>query len=206
MSKPIPQTGVTDGPDEPSSPPHDRGHERPQHVAVDAAILHQGGCEIQSIFWQVARAARPGRRSGVSGPPGLHGHFVVRPQPGRLRVAFLLWRHAGRGRDSRAYSPRPRTSQTAGRAERRGGHAVFGIRIRPEVPGGADHRLCGRAQGLRSGGAEVGGHRQPAGRDPGSTGQGRQGPQCDAVAAIARDSARLLEAGATEDLSLSWTR
>jgi hypothetical protein len=31
MLKPIPQTGVADGPGEPSSPPHDRGHDGPQH-------------------------------------------------------------------------------------------------------------------------------------------------------------------------------
>ena len=37
---PIPQTGVSDGPVEPSSPPHDRGHERPQHVAGDATIVN----------------------------------------------------------------------------------------------------------------------------------------------------------------------
>ena len=41
MSKRIPQTGITDGPDEPSPPPHDRGHDRPEHVAVGAATLAQ---------------------------------------------------------------------------------------------------------------------------------------------------------------------
>ena len=76
MLKPIPQTGVTDGPVEPSSPPHDRGHDGPQHVAGDAAILRQRGLEVQPIFRQVARAAEPGSRSRFSGSPGLHGHPV----------------------------------------------------------------------------------------------------------------------------------
>src|ERR1700728_3176487 len=62
MLKPIPQTGVTDGPVEPSSPPHDRGHDGRQHVAGDAAILRQRGLEVPPIFRQVARAAEPGRR------------------------------------------------------------------------------------------------------------------------------------------------
>ena len=67
MLKPIPQTGVTDGPVEPSSPPHDRGHDGPQHVAGDAAILRQRGLEVQPIFRQVARAAEPGRRPRFPG-------------------------------------------------------------------------------------------------------------------------------------------
>ena len=34
----------------PSSPPHDRGHDSPQSVAGDAAILHQRGFEVQPFF------------------------------------------------------------------------------------------------------------------------------------------------------------
>jgi integrase/recombinase XerD len=61
------------------------------------------------------------------------------------------------------------------------------------------------AAGLRAGsrGAEGGGHRQRTGRDPGPSWQGRQRPQCDAVAAVARHPARLLEASATGDLPVS---
>jgi hypothetical protein len=36
MLKPITQTGVTDGPVE-TLPAHDRGHDRPQHVAFDVS-------------------------------------------------------------------------------------------------------------------------------------------------------------------------
>ena len=61
------------------------------------------------------------------------------------------------------------------------------------------------AAGLRA--SEVaglrGGHRQRAGRDPGSAWQRRQGQQCDAVAAVAWHSSRLLEAGAADDLPVS---
>jgi hypothetical protein len=42
MLKPIPQTGATDGRVEPSSPPHDRGHDDPEHVAGDTAIRYFG--------------------------------------------------------------------------------------------------------------------------------------------------------------------
>jgi integrase len=89
MLKPIPPTGVTDGPVEPSSPPHDRGHDGPQHVAGDAAILRQRGLEVRPIFRQVARAAEPGRRSRFSGSLGLLGHLVAQSQPDRLRLAVL---------------------------------------------------------------------------------------------------------------------
>jgi integrase/recombinase XerD len=62
------------------------------------------------------------------------------------------------------------------------------------------------AAGLRASevaGAASGGHRQRAGRDPGSAWQRRQGPQCDAVAAVAWHSSRLLEAGAADNLPVS---
>jgi hypothetical protein len=62
-----------------------------------AAILRQRGPEVQPIFRQVARAAEPGRRSRFSGSPGLHAHLVAQSQPDRLRLAVLLWCHAGRG-------------------------------------------------------------------------------------------------------------
>ena len=37
----------------PLLPPHDRGHDGPQSVAGDAAILPQRRIEVQSIFWPV---------------------------------------------------------------------------------------------------------------------------------------------------------
>ena len=80
-----------------------------------------------------------------------------------------------------------------------------GVRLEPEEPGGVDHGLCGRAQGLGGRGAESGGHRQRAGRDPGPSWQRRERSQRDAVCAIARHFARLLEARPANDLSLSRT-
>ena len=63
--------------------------------------------------------------------------------------------------------------------------------------------LCRGAEGVGGRGTESGRHRQRAGRDPGSARQGCERPQRDAVAAVARHPARLLETGATEYLSLS---
>jgi integrase/recombinase XerD len=60
------------------------------------------------------------------------------------------------------------------------------------------------AAGLRA--SEVAGLRvaeQRTGRDPGPSWQGRQRPQRDAVCAVARHPARLLEAGAADDLPVS---
>src|SRR6476469_270082 len=79
-----------DGRAQPSAPTHDRGHDRPQPVAGDAAILHQRGCEVQPLFRALAGPADPGRRSRLPGPPRLDGHFVAEPEPDRLRLALLL--------------------------------------------------------------------------------------------------------------------
>ena len=73
MLKPISQTGVTDGPVEPSSPSHDRRHDGPQHVAGDAAILRQRGFEVQPVFWPVSRRARSAEVS--------HDRQPLRPTP-----------------------------------------------------------------------------------------------------------------------------
>lgn len=40
--------------DEPSAPPHDRGHDGPQSVAGDAAIVSQRSIEVQPVFWPLA--------------------------------------------------------------------------------------------------------------------------------------------------------
>ena len=69
----------------------------------------------------------------------------------------------------------------------------------PDWTGG----LCRGAQGLGGRGAESGGHRQHARRDPGPSRQRRERSQRDAVCAIARHFARLLEARPANDLSLS---
>ena len=55
--------------------------------------------------------------------------------------------------------------------------------LESEEPGGVDHGLCGRTQGLGGCGAESGGHRQRARRDPGPSRQRRERSQRDAVCA-----------------------
>src|SRR6202040_93704 len=58
---PIPlKTGVPDGYDEPSSPAHDRGHDDPQYVALDPAILYLRGREVQPPFQLSTGSARHG--------------------------------------------------------------------------------------------------------------------------------------------------
>ena len=47
------QTEVSDGRDEPSASAHDRGHDDPQSVAGDAAILRLRGLKVQPIFWSL---------------------------------------------------------------------------------------------------------------------------------------------------------
>src|SRR6516165_9156262 len=55
VSKPNPaDTRFSDGRDEPSAPTHDRGHDGPQSVAGDAAIVSQRHIEVQPVFWPVA--------------------------------------------------------------------------------------------------------------------------------------------------------
>jgi len=47
---PILKTGAPDGRVEPSAPPHDRGHDRPQSVAGNATILRSRGLQVQPLF------------------------------------------------------------------------------------------------------------------------------------------------------------
>ena len=74
----------------------------PEHVAGDAAILHQRGFEVQPVFRPLAGATGSGGRPRLPGPSGFDRHFVAQSEPNRLRPAFLLRRHARRGRSSRA--------------------------------------------------------------------------------------------------------
>src|SRR3954470_14839155 len=97
-----------DGRDEPSPPAHDRGHDRPQHVASDAAILHPRGCEVQPLFRPIAGQADSGRCPRLPGPPRLDRHLVAELEPDRLCVALLLRDHAGRSDAPRADPPRAR--------------------------------------------------------------------------------------------------
>ena len=95
-----------------------------------------------------------GRRPRLPGPSRIDGHFVAWAEPDRLRLAFLLRRHARRGRGPRAHPLRARAAQAADRAQRRRGRAISRIRFEPEEPGGADDGLCGGTAGVGGRGTE----------------------------------------------------
>ena len=50
LLSPLSRQELSDGRDQPSSPPHDRGYDGPQSLAGDAAILRSCGGEVQPIF------------------------------------------------------------------------------------------------------------------------------------------------------------
>ena len=70
-------------------------------------ILRPRGFEVQSIFLSLARSARPGGCSGLSGSSGFEGRRVGVAEPGRLRLAFLLRCDARRTDDPGADRLRP---------------------------------------------------------------------------------------------------
>src|SRR3546814_533422 len=85
---------ASDGRVEPSAPAHDRGHDGPQSIAGNAAILCPRGGEVQPIFQPLAGPARSGGRTCVPGASGLDGHLVARAEPDGLRPPVPLWRDA----------------------------------------------------------------------------------------------------------------
>src|ERR1700723_3578657 len=91
---PIPlKTGVPDGYDEPSSPAHDRGHDDPQSVALDPAILYLRGREVQPPFQLSTGSARHGGYPCLSAASGRPEVLVVTHQSGGVRTAVLLRHH-----------------------------------------------------------------------------------------------------------------
>jgi hypothetical protein len=52
-------------------------HDRPQHVAGDAAILRQRGFEVQPVLRPLARQTDAGRRSRFPSPSRIDGYFVA---------------------------------------------------------------------------------------------------------------------------------
>ena len=124
LLRPLSRQELSDGRDQPSAPPHDRGHDGPQSLAGDTAILRPRGVEVQPVFRPVAGQADAGGRSHLPGPPRLEGRGVGEPQPDGGGAAVLLRRHARDGGDPRADRLRPRAAASAGGAERRRGGAV----------------------------------------------------------------------------------
>jgi hypothetical protein len=192
-----------DGSDEPSASPDDRGHDGPQSLPGDAAILPACGYQIQSVLRPLARPGRGGRGAPVPDAPGRARRLLVGVQSDRLRVALLLRGDAGPARVGRADPACPRAAQAAGRAQRRRGGAFPGSGRTREAPDGPDHRLRRRPAGVRGGSSAGRRHRQRPDGDPRHAWQGRQGALRHAVAAAARPAARLLAAGAAGAVAVS---
>src|SRR3954451_4665359 len=100
VASPLFRTGAPDGHDEPSPSADDRGHDDPQSVAGDAAILSLRRCQIQPSFQRAAGSARHGAGPRLPAPPHRPEAVVVAHQPGRVRLALLLRRHARARRTS----------------------------------------------------------------------------------------------------------
>ena len=202
MLKPIPQTGVTDGRVEPSSSPHDSGHGGPQHVAGDAVIHISAVSKFSRYF------GKSPERLGLEDVRAFQVHLVSTgvSWPGLNQIVCALRFFYGVSLGDAdvperiPYARAPRKLPVVLSADE---VVLFlesvsslksraALRRRPMRPG----------QGLEKP-AEGGGHRQRTGRDPGPSWQGRQRPQCDAVAAVARHPARLIGGGATGDLPVS---
>jgi hypothetical protein len=72
---------TSEGGDQLSAPADDRGHDGPQSVACDAAILRACGCEVQPVFRPVAGPAGPGGRPGVPGASRRERDIVAGAEP-----------------------------------------------------------------------------------------------------------------------------
>src|SRR5580704_10461161 len=77
------KTGVSDGYDEPSSPAHDRGYDGPQSVALDPAILHLCGRQVQSAFQSSTGSAGHGGCPCISAASDSAKVLMVTHQSGR---------------------------------------------------------------------------------------------------------------------------
>src|SRR3954471_12563802 len=78
LLRPLSGQELSDGRDQPSASPHDRGHDGPQPLAGDPAILCSRGVEVQPIFRPIAGDADAGGRAHLPGPPRIEwrGHWA----------------------------------------------------------------------------------------------------------------------------------
>src|SRR3954452_3086259 len=120
VASPLFRTGAPDGHDEPSSSADDRGHDDPQSLAGDAAILSLRRCEVQPSFQPAAGSARHGAGPRLPAPPHRPEALVVAHQPGRVRPALLLRRHARAEGSRRADRQRPGAREASAGAQSRG--------------------------------------------------------------------------------------
>ena len=96
-----------------------------------------------------------------------------------------------------------RAGKAPARSDAGGDRALLGSGCGVTEPGRADDGLCGGASHRRGLPSEGGLDRQQAHADPRRRRQGREGSLCDAVAATARYSARLLAASASRPVAVS---
>src|SRR3954453_23221075 len=87
VASPLFRTGAPDGHDEPSSSADDRGHDGPQSLAGDAAILSLRRREVQPSFQPPAGSARHGAGPRLPAPSDRPEALMVAHQPGRVRPA-----------------------------------------------------------------------------------------------------------------------
>src|SRR5208282_215749 len=78
--------------DEPPTPPYDRGHDGPQSVAGDPAILRSRGRQIRPFLQPFAGAAWPGGCPHLSGSPCRWRDIMAGAEPDRLRASVPVWR------------------------------------------------------------------------------------------------------------------
>jgi len=129
---PLSDRRLPDGRDQPSAPSHDRGHDGPQSLAGDPAILPACGLEVQPLFWPFPdrldwRMFAPSRC--IWRPRGFPGRRSIRSS---ARCAFL-WRDARLRDDPGADRLCPQTAQAPVRAERRRSGALSRGGLEPQI-------------------------------------------------------------------------
>ena len=197
------ETGAPHGYDEPSSPADDRGHDDPQLLAGDSAILLLCGRAVQPTFPLSAGPARHGGRPRLPAASHRRTLFLDARQPSRLRSAVLLWRHARPAGGGGADRLRPRAGEVAAGPRPRGGRAPACGGGGTAQPRRVDDGVRGRAARRRGRATEGRRDRQSAHAHSYRERQGRQGALRHAVAAAPRNSARLLATDALQRLAVS---
>ena len=195
VSNPIPRQETSDGRDEPSAPAHDRGHDGPQSVAGDAAILPHAVAKFSRYF------GRSPDRLDLEDVRAFQVHLVANgiswPALNQtvcaLRFFYGVTLGHGEIPERIPYAREPRKLPVVLSADEvvRFLEAVPSLKTRAAL-------TTAYAAGLRASeavGLKIERHRQRPDGHPGRARQGRQGPLRHAVGATARHPADLLAAG-----------
>ena len=149
-------------------------------------------------FSAAAGSARHGAGPRLPAPPDRPEALVVAHQPGRVRPALLLRRHARAEGSRRAIVSGREPEKLPPVLNPEEIVALSGSGCGLAQPCRADDGLCGGSAGRRGCAPEGPRDRQHADVDPRRARQRRPRPLCDAVAAPAGRSSRLLAAGAAQ--------